>query len=232
MPTGTNLPALMPEAALVGASAAPVQLDMGEALWNRRPVRRLSLKSADGSPLQGTIIASQPWIAYSPRRLSGNAVTLEVGVRRSALPFGRTELQVPNLFAIIWQRTRWFLPFIGCWFWLLFLFASAAGRLLMWVALAAVGLVVLAEVLVWMWSRHVRFLVPASRLNTGKLVVKSNEGDRHIEVRVMARPAIMRTILGWTFAGLIFMAELAIVAWIVLNLAGVNVTLPVLPGGQ
>jgi hypothetical protein len=153
-------------------------------------------------------------------------VTLEVGVRRGALPFGQTELHVPNLFAIIWQRTRWFLPFIGCWFWLLFLFASAAGRLLVWVALGTIGAVLLIEGLIWLWSRHVRLFVPAPRENTGKLVVKSTDGDRHIEVRVLARPSTGRMALGWTLAGLMFIVEIAIVTWIALSLAGVNVPLP------
>jgi hypothetical protein len=149
-----------------------------------------------------------------------------VGVRRSALPYGSTELRVPNLFAIIWQRTRWFLPFLGCWFWLLFLFASAAGRILVWVALGVVGSVLLAEGLIWLWSRHVRLLVPAPRESTGKLVVKSIDGDRHIEVRVLAKPSKARTAFGWTLAGLIFIAEIAIVAWIALSIAGVSVPLP------
>ena len=227
LPTLTSLPPIAASA----RPPAPVQLDMGEALWNRRPVKRLSLKSADGSPLRGTVVASHPWIAYSPHRLSGNAVTLEVGVRRSALPFGRAQLQVPNLFGIIWQRTRWFLPFIGCWFWLLFLFASAAGRLLMWGALAIVGAVILAEALIWLWTRHARIFVPTPRENTGKLLVKSNDGDRHIEVRVLAKPSGLRTALGWTLAALFFIVEIATVTWIALSLAGVSVTLPGMFGG-
>jgi hypothetical protein len=232
MPTNAPLVPLSSPALAAGGAVAPgtVQLDMGEALWNKRPVKRLSLRSADGAPLRGTVVASAPWIAYTPRRLAGNPVTLEVGVRRSALPFGQKELRVPNLFAMIWQRTRWFLPFIGCWFWLLFLFASAAGRILLWGLAIAVGAVLLAEGLIWLWTRHVRLFVPTTKENTGKLVVKSSDGDRQIEVRVVAKPSGARLALGWTLAGLFFVAEIAVVAWIVLNLAGVNLSIPPLTG--
>ncbi|HYP20457.1 MAG TPA: hypothetical protein VEY08_10310 [Chloroflexia bacterium] len=170
---------------------------------------------------------THPWIAYNPARFQGNAVDLEVKVKRRSLPFGREELQVPNLFAIIWARTRRVLPFIGCWFWVLLLVGSSLGRTLFWVVAAAVALLLLSEVLMWLWAQHVRFLVPREKLNTGRLVVKSSGGgDQHIEVKVMARPSSVRRAFGWTMAGVLMAAEIAAVAWVALALGGVNLSIP------
>ncbi len=204
-------------------------MDLGEVRWNSRPVRKLALRSQAGSQMKGTVLASQPWIAYNPQHFNGNPVTLEVKVKHRELPFGRTELHVPNLFAIIWAQTRRVLPFIGFWFWVLVLTGSALGRMLPWAIVAAVAGVALFELLMWMWTLHVRYLVPSKKLNTGRLMVKSSEGDRQIEVRVVARPSWARRAAGWTGALLLLFAEVAAVAWIVLTLAGVTVSIPV-PG--
>ncbi|MDQ3927882.1 MAG: serine/threonine protein kinase, partial [Chloroflexota bacterium] len=85
-------------------------LNLGEARWNRRPVQKVSLMGVGGGSIRGTVQTSHPWIAYSPANFQGKAVDLEVKVKRRSLPFGREELQVPNLFAIIWARTRRVLP--------------------------------------------------------------------------------------------------------------------------
>jgi serine/threonine-protein kinase len=209
-------------------SEEPV-LDLGEVRWNSRPVRKLALRSQAGSQMKGTVLASQPWIAYNPQHFNGNPVTLEVKVKHRELPFGRTELHVPNLFAIIWTQTRRVLPFIGFWFWVLVLTGSALGRMLPWAIVAVVAGVALFELFMWMWTLHVRYLVPSKKLNTGRLMVKSSEGDRQIEVRVVARPSWARRAAGWTGALLLLFAEVAAVAWIVLTLAGVTVSIPV-PG--
>ena len=201
-------------------------LDLGEVRWNMRPVRRLALRSAAGGQMRGTVDASQPWIAYNPQQFNGNPVTLEVKVKHRELPFGRTELHVPNLFAIIWVQTRRVLPFIGFWFWLLVLAGSALGKMLPWALVGAVAGVAALELLIWVWTWHVRYLVPTERLNTGRLMVKSSEGDRQIEVRAMARPSRARRAAGWTGAMLLLLVEVAAVAWIVLTIAGVTVSVP------
>ncbi|HET9493047.1 MAG TPA: hypothetical protein VFR15_02335, partial [Chloroflexia bacterium] len=204
--------------------AEPV-LDMGEARWNTRLVRKINLKSQGGA-MRGMLLATQPWIAYNPQHFQGQAVTVEVKVKRRNLRFGRVQLHVPNLFAIIWARARRMLPLFLVWFWLLLLVTSSLGRnLLLGVAGVLGGLVVL-EVLMWLWAQHVKILVPAEKLNTGKLMVKSSGGDQNIEVRVLARPSWLQRAVGWSVALLLFVAEVALVTWGILALAGVNLPVP------
>jgi serine/threonine-protein kinase len=215
-----------------GASALVIQdrlVDLGETHWNRRPMKRILLRSAGGEGVEGTIGATHPWIAYSPEHFKGNTATLEVKVKRGQLRFGQVELQVPNLFAMIWTRTRRWLPFIGCWFWLLLLVASSLGRTLLWALAGAAALLVAAEALLLLWSWHVKMLVPTERLNTGRLLVKSSGGDQQIEVRVMARPSWIRRALGWTMALVLLTAEIAGLAWFVMTVAGVQANVFIAP---
>lgn len=191
-------------------------VDLGEAKWNSKPARKIALRSSGQGHVKGSIIATHPWIAYNPRHFQGNSVTLEVKVKKHELPFGRVELQVPNLFAIIWTRFRRMLPLVGCWFWVLFLAASSFGRFV-WYALGAILLaLLLSEGLMWLWAMHVKLLVPAVKLNTGRLVVKSSGGEEQIDVRVVAHPSWIRKALGWVLSVLFLAAELGAVAWVVL----------------
>jgi hypothetical protein len=198
-------------------------VDLGEVRWNSKPVRRISIRSQGDRPATGMVVVTQPWIACNPLRFQGRVVNLEVRVRRNKLHFGRVELQVPNLFAIIWSRLRRVLPFIGFWFWLLLLAASSLGRWLIWGVIGTVGALLLLEGLMWLWAWHVRTLVPADRLNTGRIVLKSQAGDQHIEVRAVARPSWARKALGWATALLLFTIEVSVGIWIVLALAGIDV---------
>jgi serine/threonine protein kinase len=204
-------------------------IDLGETRWNRGPVKRIQLSSVGGQRLEGTVIASQPWIAYSPDHFKGNAATIEVKVKRGQLRFGRVQLQVPNLFAMIWTRTRRWLPFFGFWFWLLLLVASSLGRTLLWAMAGAVTLLVVAEALLLLWSWHVKMLVPAERLHTGRLLVKSAGDQQQIEVKVMARPSWLRRALGWTMALVLLTLEIAVIAWIVMTVAGVPFNASIAP---
>jgi serine/threonine protein kinase len=214
------------QSAIVNPKFEEPVLDLGEVRWNSRPARKLALRSAAGGQMKGTVVATQPWIAYNPHQFNGNPVTLEVKVKHRELPFGRTELHVPNLFAIIWARTRRVLPFIGFWFWVVVLAVSALGKILPWALVGAVAGLVLLELLIWIWTLHVRYLVPSEKLNTGRLMVKSSEGDRQIEVRVVARPSWMRKAAGWTGAMLLLLAEVAAITWIALTIAGITLPLP------
>ncbi len=238
MPAPAPVPASAPAPARQGKDAgqapAPAPalvvsdrlVDLGDVRWNSRAAARLSIRSTNDGPVRGTVLATHPWIAYNPQYFQGKIVNLEVKVRKSKLQFGRVELQVPNVFAIIWSRLRRVLPFIGFWFWLLLLTASSLGRWLIWAVIIALGGLVVLEGLMWLWAWHVRMLVPADRLNTGRLVVKSQAGDQHIEVRAMARPSWLRRAAGWALALALFTAEVAVAVWIVLALAGVNVQMP------
>jgi serine/threonine-protein kinase len=204
-----------------GAPALEVSerlVDLGEARWNSKPVRRLSLVNVGGGEMRGTVQSMQPWVALNVQSFQGNAQTIEVRVRKRLLPFARVELQVPNLFAIIGSRTRRYLPFILLWFWILLLVASSLGRYLFWTLGATAGALVLAQGLMWWWALHVRLLVPAEKLNSGSLLVKSSGGEQKIEVRVKAQPSWVRTALGWIVAGLLMTAELAALLWIALRL--------------
>ncbi|MDQ3707208.1 MAG: serine/threonine protein kinase [Chloroflexota bacterium] len=217
-----------------GSAGAPALVvsdrlvDLGEAKWNRRTVKHVQLGGVGGAPVEGRVSASHPWIAYNPAQFKGNTTLLEVKVRRGQLRFGRVQLQVPNLFAMIWTRTRRWLPFLGFWFWLLLLVASSLGRTLLWATAGAVVLLLVAEALLLLWSWHVKMLVPAEHLNTGRLLVKSSGGDQQIEVRVMARPSGVRKALGWTMALVLLTAELAGLAWLVINvvLQPLNIFIP------
>jgi serine/threonine protein kinase len=202
-------------------------LDLGEARWNTRPARKVNLSSPGGA-MKGMVLATQPWIAYNPQHFQGSAITLDVKVKKSQLRFSRVQLQVPNLFAIIWSRTRKILPIIGFWFWLLVLFGSAFGRTLLLVGAGAVGALLLFEALMWLWSQHVRLLVPAERLNTGRIVVKSSGGDQQIDVKVLARPSWLQRTAGWSAALILFIIEVGLVTWVVLTFAGITVPLPLL----
>lgn len=194
-------------------------LDLGEARWNSRVSKQVPITSTGGS-MRGMVLATQPWIAYNPAHFQGNAVTLDVRVKRRQLKFGRVELQVPNLFAIIWSRTRRVLPFIMVWFWLIVLVTSSFGRTLLTGAALALGGLLALEGLMWLWAKHVRLLVPAEKVNTGRLMVKSSNGDGSIEVRVLARPSWAQRTWGWTIALVLFVLEITLVTWLVLSLTG------------
>jgi hypothetical protein len=195
-------------------------VDLGEVRWNTKPARTIALQGVGNGHVKGTVLASHPWIAYNPKQFQGNTVTLEVKVRKNYLPFGRVELHVPNLFAMIWSRIRGALPVIGCWFWVLLLAGSSLGMTLWWGIGAVIGVLLLAEVLMWVWALHVRLLVPAEKLNTGRLVVKSSGGDEQIEVRALARPSLARKAFGWSVALLLMLAEALVVIWTALALVG------------
>ncbi len=212
-----------PAAALVVSDRV---LDLGDVRWNSKSVRKVSLAGVGGGFVKGTIAASQPWIAYNPQRFQGNAVTVEVKIKKRQLRLGRVELQVPNLFAIIWARARRALPLLVVWFWLLFLAGSSLGKTLLWAFAAVMGALLAFEALMWLWAAHVRLLVPAEKMNTGRLLVKSSGGEQQIEVRAMARPSWARRALGWTVALLLLTVEVGAIAWTALTLLGIEIPLP------
>jgi hypothetical protein len=194
-------------------------LDLGEARWNNRVSKKVPITSTGGT-MRGMVVATQPWIAYNPEHFQGNAVTIDVRVKRRQLKFGRVELQVPNLFAIIWARSRGVLLFIMVWFWLIVLVTSSLGGTLLTVLAAVVGGLLVLEGLMWLWAQHVRLLVPTEKVNTGRLMLKSTDGDSSIEVRVLARPSWAQRAAGWSLALLLFVIEITLVTWIALSLFG------------
>jgi serine/threonine-protein kinase len=225
-------PNLVPLAMPVGIGSSrlfvsdPV-LDLGEARWNTKPARKVSLSSPGGA-MKGMVLATQPWIAYNPQHFQGSAITLDVKVKKSQLRFSRVQLQVPNLFAIIWSRTRKILPILAFWFWLLVLVGSSFGRMLLLGLAGTVGALILFEALMWLWAQHVRLMVPAERLNTGRIVVKSSGGDQQIDVKVLARPSWLQRAAGWSAALILFVAEVALATWALLSIAGITIPLPTL----
>jgi serine/threonine protein kinase len=221
-----QVPVAVPAGSLSGQLVvSEPMLDLGEARWNTRPARKVNLSSPGGA-MRGMVLATQPWIAYNPQHFQGSAITLDVKVKKSQLRFNRVQLQVPNLFAIIWTRTRRVLPLIGFWFWLLVLVGSSFGRTLLLVGVGAVGSLLLFEGLMWLWAQHVQLLVPSERVNTGRIVVKSSGGDQQIEVKVLARPSWLQRTAGWSVALLLFMVEIALVTWVALTFVGIEIPLP------
>ncbi len=231
--TSTASPAPAPAPVAAPAHAAPQGtesrpalvvsehlVDLGEAKWNSKTARKINLLNVGGGEMKGTVVATHPWVALNMQSFQGNAQTVEVRVKPRELPFGRVELHVPNLFAIIWARTKWALPFIGFWFWVVLLVASSLGKMLLTGLLALAAVLFVAEALIWWWAMHVKLLVPAEKLNSGKLLVKSSGGEQQIEVRVRARPSAMRKAFGWVLAVGLFAGEIALVAWAALSLAG------------
>ena len=190
-------------------------LNLGEARWNREPVGKVNLLNVGGGNLEGAIVSTAEWLVPSIHKFKSNTKGIEVRVRKAALPFGRVDLQVPNLFAIIWTRAKWVLPFIGFWLWLLLLVASSVDELLLLGLAVVVIALIVSEALMWLWALHARLLVPAEKLNTGRLVVKSSGGEQQIEVRVKARPSQLRIATGWAMVATLMSAELGSVAWLV-----------------
>ncbi len=196
-------------------------VDLGETRWNKQPVGKVDLLNVGDGDLEGKVIPKERWLAPIIHKSLGKVQTVEVRVRKAALPFGRTELRVPNLFAIIWARARWALPFVGFCLWVLLLVASSVGQLLVLSAAAILAALSATEVAMWLWAFQVRLLVPAERLNTGHLFIQSSGGDQEIQVRVKARPSWLRVAVGWTSAALLMSAELGAAIWGILALVGV-----------
>jgi serine/threonine protein kinase len=199
-------------------------LDLGETRWNRRAAKKVNI-SSPGGVMRGTVLASQPWIAYNPHHFQGSMVTVDVQARRRLLKFGRVKLQVPNLFAIIWTRARKLVPFIIGWFWLLLLVGGALGRTLLMGMAGVVGALLALEGLMWLWAQHVRLLVPAEKINIGRLMVKSSGGDNSIEVKVLARPSWIQRYAGWLFALVLFTIEVSLTTWAILSIFGIEIPL-------
>src|SRR5439155_2222186 len=63
-------------------------VDLGEATWNRKPARKVSLLNVGGGEMKGTILPTQPWVALNIQSFQGNAQTIEVRVKKRSLPFG------------------------------------------------------------------------------------------------------------------------------------------------
>jgi hypothetical protein len=108
------------------------------------------------------------------------------------------------------------------WFWLLVVVVSAFRNALLTVAAVVVGGLLVLEALMWLWAQHVRLLVPAEKMNTGRLMVKSSGGDSSIEVRVLARPSWMERSIGWSIALVLFVTEISLATWLVLSVFGVK----------
>ena len=236
VPTTPPQPAMEPDRGTTSTSTAPPKsngkskgrspalvvskqlVDLGEAWRNKRLMGRVDLLNVGDGELEGTVLSRDAWLVPSIHKFRGQIQTVELRVRKAALPLGRVELQVPNLFAIIWARARWALPFFGLWLWVLLLVASSAGRFLLIGLAGLLGALVLTEGLMWLWAWHVRLLVPAERTNTGRLLVQSTGGEQQVEVTVKARPTWLHVASGWLSAALLVSAEVGLAVWFALSL--------------
>jgi hypothetical protein len=144
----------------------------------------------------------------------GGALAGPVGAKRDGLQLGHAVLRVPNVFAWAWASGgrmvgRWvFLALIALMIWGgTQLGMRPTDALLNGVALLG-GVLAAAQVWLWLVARHVRWFVPAPRMNEGTVIIDSNGGQRRLEVRVLARPSWLRRALAWVVLTVLLIGEL------------------------
>jgi hypothetical protein len=70
------------------------------------------------------------------------------------------------------------------------------------------GVLAAAQVWLWLVARHVRWFVPAPRMNEGPVIIDSNGGQRRLEVPVLARPSRLRRARAWVVLTVLLIGEL------------------------
>jgi hypothetical protein len=193
---------------------AETAIDLGRAGRRARKGRPIRLLNTGAGQLKGIVHVTQPWLAASAVQFQGNVGELMVRSRGRGLRLGRRVLPVPNLFR--WAGSvlrsalgRWAL--IG---WLALslwvgaqwgLGVAAAGASGIGILLA---LLILGQVWIWLVARHVRWLVPTARLNTGEVIIDSNGGQHRVTVQVLAEPSWPRRAIAWFVVSALLVAEL------------------------
>ncbi|HUS14908.1 MAG TPA: serine/threonine-protein kinase [Chloroflexia bacterium] len=199
-------------------------LDLGVAGRKTRRGRKVNLLNTGAGQLKGIVQVTQPWLAVSAVQFQGNVGELQVSTR-PGLELGRLQWPVPSMWA--WARAR---MREAVWRWLflagLVVAALAAGSAGMSPVSGVVGTLIALAVVMgafqgWLLlvARHVRWLVPASRVNRGQVVVESNGGRQQLEVQVVARPSPVRRLLAWSFLTALLVGELLAMAAGLLALA-------------
>ncbi len=193
-PSVPPLPGITPELVV-----AETVVDFGTAARQARKGRKVALRNAGRGELKGIVHVSRPWLAASSVAFAGSAGELVVRTRRRGLQYGHPPRRVPPVFGWALGRLstvegRWaFLAWLAVAIW--------AGTHIGWGAfesgLAGVGvlagLLLAAQIWLWLAAQHLRWLVPLPRENRGDVVIDSNGGRRQVEVRVWARPTWLRT---------------------------------------
>jgi hypothetical protein len=195
-------------------SISETVLDLGTAGRKERKGRVVNLVNAGQGQLKGIVHVTQPWLAVSQVQFQGNVGALSVGAKREGLQLGHAVLRVPNVFAWAWASGgrmvgRWvFLALIALMIWGgTQLGMRPTDALLNGVALLG-GVLAAAQVWLWLVARHVRWFVPAPRMNEGTVIIDSNGGQRRLEVRVLARPSWLRRALAGFVLTVLLIGEL------------------------
>ena len=80
-------------------------LDLGETRWNKRAAKKVNI-SSPGGVMRGTVLASQPWIAYNPHHFQGSVVTVDVQAKRRLLKFGRVKFAKYQIYSLLYGHGR------------------------------------------------------------------------------------------------------------------------------
>jgi serine/threonine protein kinase len=215
-------PAAGPEPHLIVSDKV---VDLGPPGKRARLGQRIALTNTGPGTLKGQVSASVPWISLNLREFTGDAVEMTISGRNRGLTPGQLHWPVPNLFVVLltglWRAlTR--SPLRGLlWIALLsgigFLVADPPLRPLVFAAgLLLGGATLITQLMLALVAWQVSWFVPAPRQHTGQVRVESNGGTRQIEVRMLARPGLIRKALGWLVVTLLLVAELDGLGWLLI----------------
>lgn len=230
-PPAPVLPAGKPGLAAPAAEAGPLVsvsakvIDLGPPGKRARQGQPVAVVNDGQGTLKGRVVATAPWIGLNVREFTGDQVEVTISGRNRGLTPGQLHWPVPNLFVVLltglWRAlTR--SPLRGLlWIALLsgigFLVADPPLRPLVFAAgLLLGGATLITQVMLALVAWQVSWFVPAPRQHTGQVRVESNGGTRQIEVRMLARPGLIRKALGWLVVTLLLVAELVGLGWLLI----------------
>jgi serine/threonine protein kinase len=230
-PPATVLPVGKPGLVAPAAEAGPLVsvsakvIDLGPPGKRARQGQPVAVVNDGQGTLKGRVTASAPWIGLNVREFTGDQVEVTISGRNRGLTPGQLHWPVPNLFVVLltglWRAlTR--SPLRGLlWIALLsgigFLVADPPLRPLVFAAgLLLGGATLFTQLMLALVAWQVSWFVPAPRQHTGQVRVESNGGTRQIEVRMLARPGLIRKALGWLVVTLLLVAELVGLGWLLI----------------
>ncbi len=230
-PPRREAPPAMPAFAAAPAEASPLvsvsekMVDLGPPGKRARLGHQVTVVNDGQGTLKGRVTASAPWISLNVREFTGDQVAVRISGRNRGLHPGHLEWTVPNLFAVLIS---------GVWRAL----TRSRLRVILWIAMiAAIGFVasdpplrpllfaaglllgggtLITQIALGLIAWQVGWFVPAPRQHVGQVRVESNGGSRQIEVRMTARPGLIRKVVGWLLVTLLLTAELVGLGWLLI----------------
>jgi serine/threonine protein kinase len=223
---GLKPPGLAPAAEpgpLVSVSEKLV--DLGPPGKRARQGYRVAVVNDGQGTLKGRVTATVPWISLNVREFTGDQVEVTISGHNRRLTPGHLHWPVPNLFAVLltglWRaltrsplRGLLWLALIGG---IGFVVIDPPVRpLLLAAGLLLVSATIITQVMLALIAWQVSWFVPAPRQHSGQVRVESNGGTRQIEVRMLARPGLIRQALGWVLVTILLVAELVALGWLLI----------------